>query len=779
MLTTIIKRDGREVPFNVERITLAITNAMAESDRTDNQLAFAIAQAVRMKLEKSATTPTVEECQNLVEQELIRAQMPEIAKSYILFRASRTRKREMKSVTNKVIEDIVQLDAAKNDHKRENANVNGDAPMGAMLQIGGEAVKEFALQNLIKPKYSQEHRDGVIHIHDMNFLPLTQNCLYIPLGKLLENGFNTGHGTMRTPTTIGAASTLMCIVIQSSQNDFFGGQAIPNMDYDLAPYVGKSFVRNYINTATLLAKLKSVDVSNIDFKQDFIEPADRYIRKHERIMTKMGYLFLETKLGQLGITLTKVELANILDIATSTTQRDTYQAMEATIHNLCSLASRAGAQVPFSSVNFGTDTSTEGRIVIEQFLLATRAGLGAGETAIFPISIFRILKGTTDKGSPNYDLYKLACKVSSERLFPNFLNVSAPYNFQYYKPDHPETMVATMGCRTRVLGNTFDPNHAVTEGRGNLFFTTINLPYLALEAKYMKGDIVTNFYKRLDEVLQDVIDFSYDRFEIIARRKAKNYPFAFGQHEYCTSEKLKPNDEVREVIKQGSITAGFIGLAECLKVLTGKHHGESEASQILGLAIIGHMNDRMDKESEVSGLNFGLMMTPAEGCAGRLLRLTKDKFGTIEGVTDHEFLTNSSHVPVYYNIPAYRKIQIEAPYHAITLAGHIGYVEIDSDTAKNPEAFEQLVTYMADAGMGYFSINHPVDRCCVCSYAGVIDDVCPCCGRKNGEGVKLSELIKNPRFKLTPELISGTGLTEDELYQIIQKLRDEQDSSVD
>ena len=813
-----------------------------------------------------------------------------------------------------------------------------------MLKIGGTVTKEYNLNNLINPKYTELHRNGAIHIHDLDFMALCFNCLQIPLGKLLDNGFATGHGYLRTPATIGSAATLACIIIQANQNDMFGGQAIPTFDYDLAPYVAKSYIRhivNYLEAHHFGVKCMAKE----SLKEGFIKPLDKYIMKNKTITDKQGkytlfdilYQYLLDNGCEPKMFMDDSQQQCMLEYADMCTERETFQAMEATVHNLCTLASRAGAQVPFSSLNLGTCTSDEGRRVTRNLLLAVEAGLGYGETAIFPISIFKLKKGVNrDVNDPNYDLYRLALKVTAKRLFPNFLNLDAPFNLKYYKKGRPETEVTAMGaltgksvlhvdtddasidipfknlesyllqnklttttarkqfdeytyyydlvdgvytrdsladdnkarikrfmvfndpklkwiiikfavkamslrhvslftytnyiivtsdhplpvineygntvrtradeikvgdllvparnpyaftcevysieecneqyigydietstdrfdtesivshnCRTRTIGNIHDPSKEVVTGRGNLFFTTINLPYLALEALQCTNEhdeLVDVFFKKLEQRLKDVVDFSMDRFNLIAKRKAKNYPFLMGQHLYVGSENLLPDDEIREVIKHGSMTAGFIGLAETLVVLTGKHHGESYVAQELGLKIVKFMYDYMNKVAEETKLNFGIMGSPAEGCSGRLLRLTRKKFGTIPGVTDKEYFTNSFHVEVAYEISAYDKIRIEAPYHQYCPAGQISYLELNSDAVSNIDAMETLVNAMCDSGMGYFAINHPVDRDPVCGYVGYFPNgVCPRCGRKEGEGVSVSKLLSLRSYSPDPE----------------------------
>ncbi|HHV39103.1 MAG TPA: anaerobic ribonucleoside triphosphate reductase, partial [Tepidimicrobium sp.] len=428
------------------------------------------------------------------------------------------------------------------------------------------------------------------------------------------------------------------------------------------------------------------------------------------------------------------------------TDRATYQAMEALIHNLNTMHSRAGAQIPFSSINYGTDTSVEGRMVMRNLLLSTEAGLGNGETPIFPIQIFKVKEGINyNEGDPNYDLFKLACKVSCKRLFPNFSFLDAPFNAKYYREGQPETEIAYMGCRTRVIGNVYDPSREIVNGRGNLSFTTINLPRLGIKNR---GDI-GKFYRDLDEIINLAIEQLIERFEIQASKKVHNYPFLMGQGIWIDSDKLDRDDEVREVLKHGTLSLGFIGLAECLKALTGSHHGESNRSQELGLEIVSHMRNRMDEASEQFNMNFTLLATPAEGTAGRFVKIDREIYGEIEGVTDREYYTNSFHVPVYYEITAFDKIRIEAPYHELTNAGHITYIELDGDPSKNLESFETIIRAMKEEGIGYGSINHPVDRDPVCGYTGIIDNVCPKCGREEGN-------IKFDRIRRITGYLVGT-----------------------
>ena len=592
-----------------------------------------------------------------------------------------------------IFDSITILQAKDSDLKRDNANINGDSSMGAMLQYGANSAKEYNLEYLVKPDIAELHRSGWLHIHDLDFYAWTTTCTQIELRKLFKDGFNTGHGHLRAPKSIGSYAALAAIAIQSNQNDQHGGQSVVDFDYAMAEGVKYTYMK--------------------------------YLKEARKIY--------EDLCGQDA----QCNEKWILDYAMKKTTRDTYQAMEGFIHNLNTMHSRAGAQVPFSSINYGTDISWEGRLAIEQLLLATEAGLGHGETPIFPIQIFRVKEGVNyNPEDPNYDLFKLAMRVSAKRLFPNFAFIDAPFNLQYYKSGHPETEVAYMGCRTRVMGNVYDKTREVAPGRGNLSFTSINLPRLAIESK---GEIMI-FFDLLRKMLDKTMMQLLDRYEIQASRIARNFPFLMGEGVWMDSDKLSPDDEVREVLKHGTLSIGFCGLAECLVALTGEHHGESQNAQKLGLKIVSYIRDYCDRKSQELGMNVTCLATPAESLAGRLLRADKAKYGVIKGVTDREYYTNSFHVPVYYNLPAMQKIDIEAPYHALTNAGHISYVELDGDPTKNLAAFERIVRHMKEAGIGYGSINHPVDRDPLCGYNGIINDICPCCGRT--EYIQIKEKIR-------------------------------------
>ena len=762
----IIKRDGRIVEFDKTKIKAAVQKAYVGEDTDKVELSEMIANDVVNRIRSMIKDDKVydidiEDIQDAVEVALMKKH-PETAKRYILYRENRSKIRNNKSTINRKIDELIQCSAEESDTKRENANIDGNTTCGSLLQIAGTVSKEYYFNHVSDPKFKMYHDQGIIHLHDSDLSLFTINCLYIPLAKLLKNGFSTGHVYLSTPSNVISAAELTCVIIQSNQNDMFGGQAIANLDYDLAPYVAKSFVRNcaeYLN-ATLFV---SHDWAYTILKEQFVAPLDEYIAKKERIINNEGTALIKKYFELIISTYHKEKMvdddffSNMYNYATFKTEKDTHQGMQALVCNLNSLQSRAGSQTPFSSVNLGLDTSEEGRMITKHLFEITEQGTALNEIFIFPISIFKIHKDTCYPGCKNYDLFKLACKTSAKAEYPNFVNVSAPMNVKYYDPARPETSVASMGCRTRVLGNAYDPDNAVTSGRGNLFFNTINLPYLALLAKETYPDNEKERYDYfntlLDEKVHELIKFSHDRFELAARRKAKNFPFLMCQHVYLGSEQLLPDDEIREVIKNGSMAIGFIGLAETLVALFGKHHGESEESQKKGIEIISRMKAITDDYSKKEKMNYSIIATPAEGCSGRLLRATRKRFGTVKGVTDREYFTNSVHVPVWFKISAYDKIRLEAPYHPLCEGGIISYIELDYDATKNLEAFESLVLAMAESGMTYFSINHPVDHDPICGYTGYIpiDGRCPRCGRKSEEGVPAGKLLSLRSYNPTPE----------------------------
>ncbi|MBC5734210.1 anaerobic ribonucleoside triphosphate reductase [Flavonifractor sp. DFI.6.63] len=741
-VTKIRKRDGRLADFNEGKIAQAITKAFNATYKPgQEETAQRLAEEVLSILDvEGCQQPDVEHIQDLVERVLMDNGYVQTAKAYILYRDQRSRAREMNTRLMKTYEDITFSAARESDLKRENANIDGDTAMGSMLKFGSEGAKQFYDMFVLNPDHARAHREGDIHIHDLDFLTLTTTCCQIDIRKLFKGGFSTGHGTLREPNDISSYAALCCIAIQSNQNDQHGGQSVVNFDYGMADGVKKTFVRLYRqNLARALMLLSGLEdpeselkgvIAGIGEKQDLqptLEGCGDYFAAER--------LALAPRFGEEAEIQKAQEFAHYR--AVKETDRATYQAMEALIHNLNTMHSRAGAQTPFSSINYGMDTSPEGRMVMKNIMLATEAGLGGGETPIFPIQIFRVKEGVNyNPGEPNYDLFQLAIRCSARRLFPNFSFLDAPFNLQYYKPGRPETEIAYMGCRTRVIGNVYDPSREICNGRGNLSFTTINLPRLAIKAK---GDL-SLFFEGLDRMLDLCVAQLLERFEIQCRKHVRNYPFLMGQGVWLDSDQLDWDDEVRQVLRHGTLSVGFIGLAETLKSLTGEHHGQSEKARVLGLEIISHMRSRMDEESAERGLNFSLLATPAEGLSGRFVKLDKARFGTIPGVTDRDYYTNSFHVPVYFPISAYDKIRIEAPYHALTNAGHISYIEMDGDPTENLEAFEKVIRCMKENGIGYGSVNHPVDRDPVCGFSGIIGDQCPGCGRTEADGVPFERI---------------------------------------
>ena len=746
IVINVIKRNGKKVNFDASKIAISIQKGFdsieGKYNETDVQNVF---QSVLKRIKKDYVDKDkikIEEIQNLIEEELKNKKYDDVYESTKNYRERRNQSRllfvEEKKMHKflKTLESLGLKSAHEEDAKRENANVDGDTAMGTMLQYGSTVSKEFAKSYLMKKKFADEHDSGDIHIHDMDFMAMgTTTCLQIDLNKLFKNGFSTGHGFIREPNDIMSYSALAAIAIQANQNDQHGGQAIPAFDYYLAPGVLKTYKKQLKQTMYDLLDYSGF-LTFINF--------DKFVEKINKLNSVE---FDESDFDKLCKNSDEVKRIVIIskEKALQKTDRITYQAMEAFIHNLNTMHSRAGAQVPFSSINFGTDTSAEGRMIIKNYLLALDAGLGHNETPIFPISIFKVKEGVNyNQEDKNYDLFKLACEVSAKRLFPNFSFIDSPFNLEYYKEGDYNTEVGYMGCRTRVLANVADKDKCVTAGRGNLSFTSINLPRLGIKhgiaTKERKVADMEGFYKELDELLELVKDQLLERFEIQCNKRVYNFPFLIGEGLWLDSEKLKPTDKLRRVLKHGTLTVGFIGLAECLKALIGKHHGESEEAQKLGLEIIGHMKDKMDEYALKYNLNFGVIATPAEGLSGRFTRIDKAIYGNLKGITDREYYTNSFHVPVYYNISAAKKIHLEAPYHALTLAGHITYIELDGDTASNVKAFERIVRIMKEEGIGYGAINHPVDRDPVCGYVGVIGDVCPKCGRKAGEPVSVEKL---------------------------------------
>lgn len=720
----IKKRDARVEDFSSSKLIKAISKCFAEVHNTNQALVYEIANSVQSKISDNTAVETI---QDLVEREMVSRGMYDEAKAYIIYRHDRAKARDANTQLTKIFDDINKIESSELDLKRENANIDTNTSMGTMLKIGTEASKDYNLKYLIKPKFAMLHENGDYHMHDLDFYSITMNCLFIPLAKLLKNGFNTGHGTVREPQSVKTAANLACIVLQSNQNEMFGGQAFPTFDYDLAPYVGKSFINHLKECLN-----DYYDVSDFDSVLDH-QITDKIYQKNKTILNDTS----KSELRGLLPNVSPEVFEKMYNRALVKTDKETYQAMEALIHNFNTMHSRAGAQTPFSSINYGTDTSEEGRMIVKNVLLATDKGLGRSETPIFPVQIFKIKKSVNlDPKSKNYDLFKLAIKTSAKRLFPNFTFCDSPFNAQYYKEGHPETEIAVMGCRTRVIGNVYDPEHEQVTGRGNFSFNTLNLPRLGILAK---GDL-KKFFTDLDNLIDDAIQQLKDRFDYIGNKHVYNYPFLMGQGLYLDSDKYGSNDTIREILKQSSISVGFCGLAECLVALTGKHHGESKESQELGLKIIRHIRKRMDEESKKTGLSWSCFATPAESTAGTFLRKDRKIFGVIPGVTDRDYYTNSFHVPVYYKTSISHKIDVESPYHEICNAGSITYIELDGDPNKNLDAYETIVRYATEKNLQYFSINTQNDQCPVCGYLGIIGDECPHCGFREDSGVSVEHL---------------------------------------
>ena len=713
----IEKRDGTLEQFNLSKIRNAISNVLEEKD----------INTVLTKIEKNLPKKdkvTVEEIQDIVEKTLMSLKFFEQGKSYILYRKQRENIRNSKTSLTKTFKEV--LDADGSDISRENANVDGKAPMGLMLLFGSEIEKDYVKRYMISPKFTELHDGGDIHIHDLNMYACTFNCCNIGLKELFRKGFNTGHGTLRPPQSISTALTQAAIVVQANQNDMYGGQGIPLFDYELSPYIAKTLGSNIKDT------IESVLGQEIDF--NFKDFCYSLCEKNNSSLVDESLKELESKIYEFVGDKTK----KVLELSRKRTFKDTFQACEGFVHNLNSLNSRAGSQVPFSSINYGTNTTPEGQMLIESTLDATEEGLGNGETSIFPVQIFKIKEGVNaNPGDPNYYLLEKAIKVTSKRMYPNFVNIDVPGNIEYYEEGKPETEMATMGCRTKTLAMP-DGTGRVTN-RGNIAFTTINLPRLGILAEHS----VDKFFELLDQRITDCIDELLERVNYIKTKKVYNFPFLMGQNIYLGAENLGWNDSIEPALRNGTLAVGFIGIAEALKALIGKHHGESDEAYQLALKIVKRIRERTDKATSETGWMFGCFATPAEGLAERFVKIDQKKFGVIEGVTDRKFYTNSFHIPVYFPITATKKMQKEGPFHALCNAGAITYVEMDGDPSKNLKAVMKLVQFSRKCGISYFSINHSVDRCPVCGYEGIIEtDVCPHCGWKEGEEISLEELEK-------------------------------------
>ena len=724
MITKITKRDGRIVAFDASKILGALSKAVerSEEDVPLGQLTDEVVSVLNSRFNNKDNKASVEATQDIIEELLIKHNFPKTAKEYITYRAHRNEVREAKTRLMSTIRSITFQDAKDSDVKRENANIDGDTAMGTMLKYGSETAKDFYLSTLIDKDIAKAHISGDIHIHDLDFYTLTLTCCQIDLLKLFHNGFSTGHGFLREPNDIRSYAALACIAIQADQNDMHGGQAVPNFDFSMAEGVRKSFTKIFRNNTIKFSNFIRETESDVDYTESMKAFFKDLVNKNAgpKYLNKESYdqTFNALKESYPEVNFDRIK-KDIIKDSELEIKEQTYQAMEALIHNLNTMHSRAGAQVPFSSLNYGTDTSEEGRLVVSCLLDTTIAGLGDGETPIFPIQIFKVKEGVNyNPGDKNYDLFQKAILCSAKRLFPNFSFMDSSFNKPYFKGDY-NTEVGYMGCRTRVIGNVVDEDKAVTPGRGNLSFTSINLPRLGIKHGIVRNDEtdMKGFYEELGELMDLVKDQLLERFEIQCNKRLYNFPFLLGQGVWIDSDKLKPNDRLRKILKHGTLSIGFIGLAECLKALIGKHHGESDEAQKLGLEIIEFMRNRCDEYAKEYKLNFTLLATPAEGLSGRFVNIDKAVYGKIKGVTDRE-----------------------GPYHKYTNAGHISYIELDGDTTNNLEAFEKIIRLMYENDMGYAAINHPVDRDPVCGYVGVIGDVCPGCGRKAYEGVPIERV---------------------------------------
>lgn len=702
MIQTVVKRDGRVVGYNEEKIKAAIRKAMLQTDAGEDE---GLIQRISDRIgARGKEQMTVEEIQDMVEVELMKSSRKEVARCYINYRHKRSVARKAK--TRDIFLEIIN--AKNNDITRENANMNADTPAGMMMKFASETTKPFVDDYLLSEEAREAVRKNYIHIHDKDYYPTKSlTCVQHPLDHVLEHGFSAGHGESRPAKRIETASVIACISMETAQNEMHGGQAIPAFDFYLAPYVRRSFIEEVKYAEQAMGEDYS-DLYNASVKDYIIRPLD-------------------------GLT----GRDRVFQHAINRTAERVHQAMEAFIHNMNTIHSRGGNQVVFSSINYGTDTSAEGRCIIRELLFSTFEGVGNGSTAIFPIQIWKKKRGVSYlPGDPNYDLYQLACKVTARRFFPNFVNLDATYNQNdAWHADDPKRYiheVATMGCRTRVFDNRYGMKTSI--GRGNLSFTTINIVKLALECMDIKDkqERIDEFFKKLDHVLEIVARQLDDRFNFQKTAMAKQFPLLMTQL-WNGADQLKPTDTIESVINQGTLGIGFIGLAECLIALTGKHHGESEESQELGLRIVGRMRERVLEFNEQYEHNYSVLATPAEGLSGKFTRRDRAEFGEIPGVTDKIYYTNSNHVPVYYHCSPKHKAEVEGPYHALTTGGHIFYVEIDGDATHNPQAIADVVDLMDRYNMGYCSVNHNRNRCMDCGYEDATDDLteCPHCHGHN------------------------------------------------
>ncbi|EPP1573485.1 anaerobic ribonucleoside triphosphate reductase [Campylobacter lari] len=733
----IIKRDKSQVAFDIFKIKNAIFKANINStdEKLNKDFLDKLCDEVVALLDEKHTQ--VEQIQDKVEEVLIKNALVNTAKSYILYRQKRTQIRNGSCDLLSLYDDLTFKDSKEADLKRENANINSDSAMGMMLKYGSEGAKYYVDECILPKHIANAHKNGDIHIHDKDFYMLTQTCCQIDLLKLFEKGFSTGHGSLREPNDIRSYASLACIALQANQNEMHGGQSIPNFDFAMAKGVVKTFQKEYKKAINAFFEIKleqSLDESCFDNTKFQVSSEKKCFKELLRLDLNSDENFL------------KQANAYAYKRALKQTQDATFQAMEALIHNLNTMNSRAGAQVPFSTLNYGTDTSFEGQMVIENLLKATMKGLGNGETPIFPVQIFKVKDGVNyNEKDPNYKLFKLAIECASKRLFPNFSFLDASFNAKYYKKGDYNSEVAYMGCRTRVMANVYDESKEITSGRGNLSFTSINLVRLAIEAK---GNLEL-FYSLLKEKLELVYEQLLHRYKIQSLKKVKNFPFLMGEGIWIDSDTLKENDSVEKVIAHGTLAIGYIGLCESLIALIGSHHGQSQEARELGLQIVRFMRDFVDEKALKDKLNFSLIATPAEGLSGRFLKLDQKKYGILKGITDKDFYTNSFHIPVDFPISIYEKIQIEAPYHELNNGGHITYVELNGDVSKNLESFERIIKCMKESNIGYGSINFPLDRDPVCGYSGMIDEFCPKCHRKEDD-------IKFERIRRITGYLVGT-----------------------
>ena len=702
MIQTVVKRDGRIVGFNEQKIMAAIRKAMMTTEKGEDETLLGV--ITDHVAQRGQTQMSVEAIQDMVEMELMKSKRKDVAQKYIAYRNQRSIARKAK--TRDVFLDIVNV--KNNDITRENANMNADTPAGMMMKFASETTKPFVDDYLLSPEVREAVEKNYLHIHDKDYYPTKSlTCVQHPLDHILNCGFLAGHGASRPARRIETASVLACISLECAQNEMHGGQAIPAFDFYLAPFVRLSYIEEVKNLEEL---------SGEDYSMLYDEPLMDFLKQPLDGLTGID----RARQHAMNRTVSRV-----------------HQSMEAFIHNMNTIHSRGGNQVVFSSINYGTDTSAEGRCIIRELLLSTFEGVGGGETAIFPIQIWKKKRGVNYLPEDrNFDLYQLACKVTARRFFPNFLNLDASFNqCDEWRPDDPNRYlheVATMGCRTRVFENRFGPKTSI--GRGNISFTTINIVRLAIECMKIddKEQRIAQFFARLDDMLETAARQLDERFQFQKTALVKQFPLLM-KSLWIGADKLGPNDTIESVINQGTLGIGFIGLAETLVALVGKHHGESDEAQQLGLKIVAYMRQRINDFCERYHHNYSVLATPAEGLAGRFTKRDRKEFGVIKGVTDRDYYTNSNHVPVYYKCSARHKAEIEAPYHEMTRGGHIFYVEIDGDATHNPQVIMSVVDMMDRLDMGYGSVNHNRNRCMDCGYENATQDLkeCPRCGSKN------------------------------------------------